>query len=133
MFALIIVASCALVRFATYFAPVGRIVWIAKGTLLGLWLLGFSTMAWLYFAIYRHLPRSAAVDMRLITALTTHNPAWGTALVVCFAFGYAIARSWSGPPILWIALLVTGLIPAGFLALYLMLVVRLKHAIQGLS
>jgi hypothetical protein len=31
-------------------------MWIAKGTLLALWLFGFGTMALLYFSIYRHLP-----------------------------------------------------------------------------
>jgi len=28
-------------------------MWIAKGTLLALWLFGFGTMVWLYFALYR--------------------------------------------------------------------------------
>jgi hypothetical protein len=58
---------------------------------------------------------------------------WWTALGVCLVLGYAIARSWSGPPILWIALLVTGLIPAGFFALFILLLAKLKHAMQGIS
>jgi len=31
-------------------------MWILKGSLLALWLFGFGTMAYLYFAIYRHMP-----------------------------------------------------------------------------
>jgi len=107
-------------------------MWIAKGTLLALWLFGFGTMAWLYFSIYRHLPPNSAVDYRSITRLTTQNPFWWMALVVCLAFGYAIARSWSGPLVLWIALLVTGLIPAGSLALFLALLYKLKQVSQGI-
>jgi hypothetical protein len=108
-------------------------MWILKGTLLGLWLFGFGTLARFYFVFLRHLPPNSSVDIRGITGLTTHNPLWWTALVVCLVLGYAIARSWSGPPILWIALLVTGLIPAGFLALFIALLVKLRHATQGLS
>jgi len=108
-------------------------MWILKGTLLGLWLLGFGTLARLYFAVYRNLPPNSSVDIRVITGYTIQNPFWWTALVVCLVLGYAIARSWSGPPILWFALLVTGLVPAGFLALFITLVVMLKHASQGHS
>lgn len=108
-------------------------MWILKGTLLGLWLFGFGTLARLYFGLFRNLPPNSAVDIRLITSYTTQNSLWWTALGVCLALGYAIARPWSGPPILWIALLVTGLIPAGFLALFILLLVKLKHATQGLS
>ena len=108
-------------------------MWILKGTLLGLWLFGFGTLARLYFGLFRNLPPNSAVDIRLITSYTTQNPLWWTALGVCLVLGYAIARSWSGPPILWIALLVTGLIPAGCLALFIALLVKVKHATQGLS
>jgi hypothetical protein len=113
-------------------APVGQILWIAKGTLLGLWLFGFGTMALLYFAVWRNLPPNSAVGITVFTHYTTQNPLWWTALVVSLVLGYAIARSWSGPAILWIALLVTGSIPAGFLAFFIMLVATLKLAIQGL-
>ena len=106
-------------------------MWILKGTLLGLWLFGFGTLA-RFYAFYRHLPRDSAVDIRVITSATTQNPVWWTALGVCLVLGYAIARSWSGPPILWIALLITGLIPAGSLALFLFLLVKLKHVTRGL-
>jgi hypothetical protein len=108
-------------------------MWILKGTLLGLWLFGFGTLARFCFGVFRNLPPNSSVDIRVITSSTTQNPLWWTALGVCLVLGYAIARVWSGPPILWIALLVTGLIPAGFLALFLILLVKLKHAAQGLS
>jgi len=97
-------------------------MWIAKGTLLALWLFGFGTMGWLYIAVYRNLRPNTAVSVSVIASRTTMNPFWWTALVVCLVLGYAIARSWSGPLGLWIALLVTGLIPAGWLALFLVLV-----------
>lgn len=106
-------------------------MWIAKGTLLALWLFGFSTMAWLYFALYRHLRPNSAVGFSVITGLTTHNPVWWVALVVCFVLGYTIARSWAGSLGLWIALAVTGLIPAGCLALFLPIAYKLKHLSQG--
>jgi hypothetical protein len=103
-------------------------MWIAKGTLLALWLFGFGTMTWLYFAIYRRMPPNSAVSVHVITSYTTLNPLWWAGLVLCFVVGYAIARSWSGSLGVWIALLVTGLIPAGFLALFLVLIVKLKQA-----
>lgn len=71
------------------------------------------------------------VSVHVIPFYTTRNPLWWWAFVVCFVIGYAIARSWSGPVGLWIALAVTGLIPAGFLALFLALVAKLKQASQG--
>jgi len=88
-------------------------MWILKSVTLGLWLFGFGTMAFLYFAIFRDLPSNSGVDIRLITWYTTRNPAWWTALVVCLALGYAVVRSWSAPVILWVVVLVTGLVPAG--------------------
>lgn len=107
-------------------------MWILKGTLLALWLFGFGNLAWLYFTLYRNLPPNSSVDIRIITAFTIQNALWWTALVLCLVLGYAIARTWRGPLGLWIALAVTGLIPAGFLALFLVLLVKLKQAIQGL-
>jgi hypothetical protein len=106
-------------------------MWIAKGRLLAAWLFGFGTMAWLYFALYRHLPPNSAVSISIFPGLTTANPFWWAALLVCFVLGLAIARSWSGPLGLWITLLVTGLIPAGSLTLFLLLVYKLKHISQG--
>jgi hypothetical protein len=51
-------------------------MWILKGTLLGLWLLGFATMAWLYFTVYRNLPLNSGVDITVITGCTIQNPLW---------------------------------------------------------
>ncbi|SRR6266446_2960272 len=106
-------------------------MWILKSSLLGMWLFGFGTMVFLYFAIYRNLPPNSAVSVNLITALTIQNPVWWAALAVCLALGYAVVRSWSAPPILWIAVLVTGLVPAGWLTLFIVLVVKLKHVGQN--
>lgn len=102
-------------------------MWILKGSLLALWLFGFGTMAWLYAEVYRHLGPHSAVSIRLIAALTIQYPFWWAGLVACLVLGYAIARSWPGPLGVWIALAVTGLIPAGLLTLFLVLVYKLKH------
>jgi hypothetical protein len=48
-------------------------MWVLKGTMLGLWFLGFGTMAWLYFVLYRNLPPNSAVEIRIFTSLTTQN------------------------------------------------------------
>jgi hypothetical protein len=88
-------------------------------------------MAWLYIALYSHLPPNSAVSVNVITALTTQNPLWWAALVVCLVLGYAVARPWPGPLGLWIALLVTGLIPAGCLALFIALAYKLKQGIKS--
>jgi len=106
-------------------------MWIVKGAFLGIWLFGFGTIALLYFAIYRNLSPHSAVGVTVITGYTSQNPLWWAALAVCLVLGLAIARSWSGPVGLWIALLVTGLIPAGCLTLFLVLVYKLKQATQG--
>jgi hypothetical protein len=71
------------------------------------------------------------VSVHVITSYTTLNPLWWAALVLSFVIGFGIARSWSGPLGLWIALLVTGLVPSGSLALFLALVYKLKQASQG--
>src|SRR5216684_7630388 len=108
-------------------------MWVLKGTLLGLWLLGFGTIALLYFASYRYAPRSTITFVPVIAHYTMENPLWWTALVVCFVLSYAITHSWSGPPILWVALLVTGLVPAGLLAMVITLLVKSKRLSQGHS
>jgi hypothetical protein len=51
--------------------------------------------------------------------------------ILSSSLGYAIARSWSGPIGLWLALFVTGFIPAGYLAPFITLVVKLKQVSQG--
>src|SRR5437660_3741311 len=67
-------------------------MWIAKGTLLGFWLFGFGTMAWLYFALYRNLRPNSAVSISVFSGLTTANPYWWAALALCLVLGLAIAR-----------------------------------------
>jgi hypothetical protein len=105
-------------------------MWILKGTLLGFWLFGFGTLFYLY-TLYRPLQPQKAVSFNILTSHTIQNPMWWVALVVCLVFGYAIAYRWSGPPLLWIALLLTGLVPAGYLALVIMLAAKLKHVSQS--
>lgn len=102
-------------------------MWILKSLLLGLWLFGFETMGLLYITVYRGLPRNTAVGVSVITARTIADPFWWMALVVCLLAGGLIARSWSAPLILWIALAVTGAIPAGLLAMFITLVVHLNR------
>lgn len=106
-------------------------MWMLKGTLLGLWLFGFGTMLYLYLAVYGPIQPHKAVAFNLVTSHTIQNPLWWVALVICLVFGYTIAHRWSGPPILWIALLLTGLVPAGYLALVIMLAAKSKHVSQS--
>jgi 4-amino-4-deoxy-L-arabinose transferase-like glycosyltransferase len=109
-------------------------MWILKGTLFWLWLMGFGTIALLYFTIYRNLPPSVGtsrVDIRVFAINTIQNPLWWVALVACFVLSYAITHSCSGSPTLWVALLVTGLVPAGLLALFIAMAVKLKQASQS--
>jgi hypothetical protein len=108
-------------------------MWIAKSTLLGLWLLGFLTMGWLWFEVYRYLPPGpGAVSADLILRLTVRSPLWWTALVLCFALGFWIVRSWAAPLAVWIAVLVTGLIPAGYAALFVVLYIAVKRRLGNL-
>jgi hypothetical protein len=104
------------------------LMWILKGTLLGLWFLGFGTIGWLWFEIYRFLPSGqGAVGADLIVLLTMRSPLWWTGLVLCFALGFLIVRAWRVPLGLWITLVVTGLLPAGFLTLFVVLYLKLKQ------
>ena len=105
-------------------------MWIAKGILLGLWLFGFATMAWLWFEVYRHLPSGrgpVTVSADSILLLTVLSPLWWTALVVCLALGFWIVRAWNVPLGVWIAVLITGLVPAGFLTLFVVLYVAMMR------
>jgi len=73
------------------------------------------------------MPPNSAVDYRLITRLTTDDPFWWVALAGCLAIGYVVTRIWTGPLGVWIGLAITGLIPAGFLALFIALLMKLKQ------
>jgi hypothetical protein len=106
-------------------------VWILKGALLSICLFGFGTVVFstsVCTVMRPHLSHlrpgeAVGLDERSIGLLTTLNPLWWTALVVCLVLGLVIARSWRGPLVLWIALLVTGLIPAGLLTLFITVLV----------
>jgi hypothetical protein len=105
-------------------------VWIVKGTFLGIWLFSFSTIVFLYLVLSFGELLAGMVDVALITHLTTHNPLWWTALATCLAIGLLITRSWSGKPLLWIALAVTELFPVAFVVVFFMLVAKNKEAIE---
>jgi|ERR1700730_11932826 len=108
-------------------------MWIAKGTLLGIWLFSFGTIAFLYLALYRHLQPKTAVAVNVITHMTTHNVLWWMALALCLAIGVLITRSWPGKPALWIVLVVTELFPVGLLATFFALVGRNKEMIERMK
>ena len=106
-------------------------MWILKGTLLGLWLFGYGSLFYLYLTIFRPLRPHSATSFNLLTGQTIYNPLWWVALLVSLVLGYAIAHRWSGPPLLWIALLLTGLVPAGYLGVVILIAAKLKHVSQN--
>jgi hypothetical protein len=103
-------------------------MWIFKGTLLALWLVGFGTLLTLYLAAFRTLPPHTAVGVSVFAVYTIRSVVWWIALVACFAVSFALTRAWKGPLAFWIILAVTGLIPAGALALFVTLFVRVHYA-----
>jgi hypothetical protein len=103
-------------------------MWIFKGTLLALWLVGFGTLLTLYLAVFRALPNNTAVDATVFALCTIRSAVWWIALVTCFAASIALTRAWKGPLAFWIILAVTGLIPAGALALFVTLFVKAHYA-----
>src|SRR5580658_2442478 len=106
-------------------------MWIAKGLFLGIWLFGYATIIELYAAVYGYTPSNSAASIHVITSLTSSNPWWWTACVVCLIFGSLITRVWSVSCAIWIGLAVTGLIPASFLTLLVVLVAKLKAIAPG--
>ena len=96
-------------------------MWMLKGSFLGLWLFAFGTLGFLYLAIFRGLHSNTAVGLSVLTYFTTANPWWWVALVSCVALGLALVHSWpgKGSTALWIVLLVTSVIPIGYLGLIL--------------
>jgi hypothetical protein len=105
-------------------------MWIGKGILFGIWLFGFGTLAYLYSRLFRHLPPHTSVDARSIGLLTVSNVWWWVALAACLVLGLAVARAWAVPLAVWITMAVSGLIPASVLALFLVIVRKLKTS-QG--
>lgn len=108
-------------------------MWILKGTFLGLWLFGFGTIAFFYFAIFRYVSRGTMVAATLVTGLTTQNPWWWVALTASIAIGCALVRSWpgKGSVVFWVVLLVTSLIPAGVFSLVAAMISKLKEAAKA--
>ena len=100
---------------------------IVKGVFLGIWLSSFSTIAYLYFSIYRKLPPSTAVGITVFQSYTIYNPFWWMGLIVSFAIGLFITRRWTGSPALWITLAVTELFPLALFGALLMLVIRVRQ------
>ncbi|SRR5258706_1106919 len=108
-------------------------MWIVKGFLLGIWLVSFGTIAYLYLAVFRRLPPGGAVGVSVFTSLIVDNPYWWLSMVACFAIGILVTRSWPGKPILWITLIVTELFPVALLVLFFTLVSRNKEMIERMS
>jgi predicted cobalt transporter CbtA len=105
-------------------------MWILKGTFLGLWLFGFGTIAFFYFAIFRHVPLGTEVPTTMVTGLTTQNPWWWVALVASIAIGCALVHSWpgKGSVVFWVVLFVTSVIPVGLFSLVAVMISKLKEA-----
>jgi hypothetical protein len=90
---------------------------IFKGTLLGLWLVGFATLARIYFVLIRPIPPGIsgyAIEMSAFSHLTLRSVVWWVGIAVCFAISFALTQVWKGPRAFWVGLGVTGIIPAGF-------------------
>jgi hypothetical protein len=104
-------------------------MWIVKGVFLGAWLFAFGTITFLWLAVYRHMAPDTAVSIQVITSFTTQSPWWWASLIASFIVGCTLVRSWPGrsPIALWIFLIVTSLIPVGFLAFFYVISSRLKE------
>jgi hypothetical protein len=108
-------------------------MWIAKGTLLGLWLFSFgwlSYIARLYLIAQKLSGESGQGVFGIGILLPVSNLSFWLWLIACLAIGLLIARSWNGRPTVWIALTVTEIIPVGVLAMILMLVNRTRSLMK---
>jgi hypothetical protein len=101
---------------------------IIKSLFLGIWLVSFGTITYLYFVLYRRLPRSTAIGSSVFAAYMTYNPFWWAGVLACFMLSFVIVKSWPGRPIFWIALAVTELLPAGMLTMFLILMFKVNAA-----
>ena len=110
-------------------------MWILKGAFLGLWLFGYGSLAFLYFALFRGLPRDPgrAMAVSLVTSRTTENVGWWVAGLACIAIGFALVRSWHGKSsvILWVVLLVTSIIPVGWFGFIAFVIFKGKAIAAG--
>jgi hypothetical protein len=111
---------------------------IVKSTFLGVWLFSFGTMGYLcylYFALMHKLALIHKVPNGpgefapgVFAAYTVYSPVWWIGLMLCLALGFGIVRRAHVKPIVWIALIVTELLPVGVLSLFLILLVKVKEA-----
>lgn len=108
-------------------------MWILKGLLLAVWLVGFATIARIYFEIRRINPHGGAISVSpgWITLHTTRSTVWWIATMVCGAGSFAFTRAWSGPLAFWIAVAVTDLFPIVVLAVYMKLVIVARSAFKA--
>jgi hypothetical protein len=109
-------------------------MWIAKGTLLGIWLFSFL---WLFgivrmYLLVKKLSGGRGPGLFGTDLLLPHvsSPAFWLWLVACFALGFAIAYSVPVRPVIWISLAVTGLVPVGLMTLILVLALKLKQHVN---
>jgi hypothetical protein len=112
-----------------WFLKLEGIMWIAKGILLGVWLFSFG---WLSYLVRLYLigqkfsagrgPGMFGIEL-LLPVSTLSFWLW---LVAWLAIGLATARSFPVKPILWTMMAVTELVPAGLLAMILVLMSRLR-------
>jgi asparagine N-glycosylation enzyme membrane subunit Stt3 len=105
---------------------------IVKSLFLGIWLISFGTIAYLYLA-YRRLPPSTMVSPRVFAAYTTYSVLWWAGVAACFVLAFLIVKSWPGRPIFWVTLAVTELLPVGLLAMFLALAARNKEVIDSMK
>jgi hypothetical protein len=108
------------------------IMWIAKGILLGVWLFSFG---WLFYLVRLYLfaqKLSAGKGPGMFgigALLPVSSLSFWLWLVAWLAIGLATARSFPvKTPILWVTLAVTELVPAALLAMFLVLMSRLRAA-----
>jgi hypothetical protein len=107
-------------------------MWIIKGLLLALWLVGFGTLTRLYVEIRRIHPRGAAISVSpgWVAYQTIRSVLWWTATLVCVAGSFALTRMWKGPLAPWIVVAITDLIPAGAFALYAAIFIKLRTELR---
>jgi hypothetical protein len=103
-----------------------------KLAFLGAWLFGFGTIAFLYLAIYRHLPPNTAVaadtsSLTLRQRILSGGPRWWPA-------SYWVVPWWDRPrqgsAVLWGALGLTFLVPAGSFVVFLVIAAKLREAVK---
>ena len=72
-------------------------MWIVKGISLGTGFFVAGTIGFLLLTVFRPLSTSRATGLSAITAMTTANPLFWTALVACLVLGVCLVGSWPVP------------------------------------